>query len=205
VQANSRDDVTIIPENLAFGALKRGATAARAVNISFLGGGDWRITGVKSESNYIQPAITEVRREASEVTYQLTAHLRADSPAGKWYTDVWVQTNNPATPRLRVPLTVEIEAPLSVSPMTVVLGELKAGTQAERRIVVRGPTPFRITSITGMDKQLQVREATTESKTVHVLTVTLRPNKPGELNRTLRVLTDVRGEIEFTAKARVVK
>ena len=40
-----------------------------------------------------------------------------------------------------------------------------------------------------------------------VLTVTLRPEKPGELNRTLQILTDLRAEsnIEFTAKANVVK
>ena len=91
--------------------------------------------------------------------------------------------------------------------MTVVLGEVKAGTQAERRIIVRGATPFRITAIQGTDAQLDVREASATSKAVHVLTVTLRPEKAGELNRTLQVLTDLRGEsnIEFTAKARVVK
>jgi hypothetical protein len=207
VQANSRDDVTVIPDSLAFGTIKRGSAPKTSVNISFLGDGNWRITGVKSDSNYVQPAVKEIRRDMGEVSYQLTASLRADAPAGKWYTDVWLQTNNPTTPRVRVPLTVEIAAPLSISPMTVVLGEIKAGTQAERRLIVRGSTPFRIVGIKGIDKQLSVRETSGESQTVHVLTVTLRPDRAGELNRALRIQTDLTGESEITfmAKARVVR
>jgi hypothetical protein len=207
VQANSRDDVTVIPESLAFGTIKRGSTSATAVNITFLGDGNWQILGVKSDSNYVQTAVKQIRRDAGEVSYQLTAALRPDTPAGKWYTDVWLQTNNPTTPRVRVPLAVEVAAPLSISPMTVVLGEVKAGKQAERRLIVRGATPFRITGIKGTDKLLSVREAEAESKAVHVLTVTLRPNKPGEMNRSIRILTDLPNEsdIEFNAKARVVR
>ncbi len=207
VQANSRDDVTVIPESLAFGTIKRGGSPTAGVTISFLGGGNWRILGVRSDSNYVQPKVREIRRDAGEVSYQLTASMRADTPPGKWYTDVWLQTNDPTTPRVRVPLTVEVAAPLTISPMTVVLGELKAGALAERRIIVRGSTPFRITGIRGTDKQLSVREAASESKAVHVLTVTLRPSRPGEWNRNLRIQTDLPGEndIEFTAKARVVR
>src|SRR5262249_52592115 len=155
------------------------------------------ITGVRSDSNYVQSAVKEVRRDMGEVSYQLTAAMRPDAPAGKWYTDVWLQTNNPTTPRLRVPLSVEIAAPLSISPMTVQLGDVKAGKQAERRLIVRGSTPFRITGIRGTDKQLSVRESSSEPQTVHVLTVTLRPNRPGDLNRSLRILTDLKGESEI--------
>src|SRR5262249_37066195 len=80
---------------------------------------------VNSESNYIQTTLKNVRRDAGEVSYQLTASLRPDAPVGKWYTDVWLKTNNPATPRIRVPLTVEIESALSVSPATVSLGQAR--------------------------------------------------------------------------------
>ena len=84
--------------------------------VTFLGNGQSQITEVKSDSNYILPSLKEVRRAANEVSYELTAHLRADTPVGKWYSDVWLSTNNPAMPRVRVPLTVEIESALSVSP-----------------------------------------------------------------------------------------
>src|SRR5262249_22108821 len=132
--------------------------------------------------------------------------LRPDAPAGKWYTDVWLKTNNPATPRIRVPLTVEIESALSVSPATVSLGQVKAGAEVERKVIVRGVKAFRVTEVVGTDKLLSVRDSTDESKTVHVLTVTLHAKAPGDLNRILRVVTDLQGDgdIEFSTLAQVV-
>jgi hypothetical protein len=126
---------------------------------------------------------------------------------GKWFTEVWVQTNNSAAPRIRVPLTVEIEPPLTVSPSMVGLGEVKVGKLAERKVIIRGVRPFRIVSIQGTDKELTVHDSTSETKAVHVLTVTLQPQNTGELQRTLRVVTDLPGEeaVEFNALAQVVK
>lgn len=206
VQANSRDDVTITPEALAFGQTKRGTAAATSVNLSFLGSDLYRITEVRSESNYVQPTVKEVRREGNEVAYQLTAKLRPDVPVGKWYTDVWVTTNNPATPRIRVPLTVEVESALSVSPATAALGQVKAGGQVERKIIVRGSKPFRITSVRGGDGQLSVQDLPKEPRTVHVLTLNFKPSKMGEQTWNLQVLTDMKedSEVEFQAKAQVV-
>jgi hypothetical protein len=206
VQANSRDDVSILPDTLAFGRIKRGAAPATAVTISLYGDPSWQIQGATCESNYVQPTYKLVRRQGGEVAYQLGARLRPDAPPGRWYTDVWLTTTNPSMPRVRVPLTVEIEAALTVSPGSVVLGRVKAGAEAERKVIVRGMEPFKITGISGTDAQLKVRDSSSESKTVHVLTITLRPRQPGEINRTVRVVTDLRGEnnIEFTAQAHVV-
>jgi hypothetical protein len=206
VQANSRDDVSVLPESLALGKIKRGASASATATVSFLGNQKWEITGATCDSNYVQTSCELVRREGGEVAYKVTATMRPDAPAGKWFTDVWLKTNNPASPKIRVPLTVEIEAPLTVSPTTVGLGEVKAGKIAERKVIVRGVQAFRILSVEGTDKELAVHDSTNDSKTVHVLTVTLQPQKPGELLRTLRVLTDLKGEemIEFNASAQVV-
>ena len=206
VQANSRDDVAFSPESIAFGRVKRGNTPNGAMQITFYGGGQTQISEIKSDSNYILPALKEVRREGGEVTYEISAKVRQDTPAGKWYTDVWVKTNNAAMPRLRVPVTVEVEAALAVSPGQVSLGEVKAGTESDRKVIIRGITPFRITGISGTDAQLMVREANSESKTVHVLTVTLSPRDPGELQRMIRVHTDMKSnaDIEFNAQAKVL-
>lgn len=207
VQANSRDDVAFTPDNLAFGRVKRGTRAPdQKVTISFFGNGQTQITEVKSESNYVRPVVKELRRDSGEVIYELKAAIRPDTPAGKWYTDIWLKTNNSAIPRLRVPVTVEIEAALSISPTTVSLGQVKAGTETDRKVIIRGIQPFRILSVTGTDKQLRVRETSTERKSVHVLTVTLSPGTPGELSRMVRVQTDLKtgGDIEFNAQAHVV-
>src|SRR5208282_4224488 len=110
-----------------------------------------------SDSNYVPSTIKEINRTATEASYEITAKLRGDTPAGKWYTDIWLKTNNPAMPRLRVPVTVEVEAALSVSPNNVSLGQVKAGEESDRKVIIRGVRPFRITGIRGTDSQLQVR------------------------------------------------
>ncbi len=191
VQANGRDDFTVAPDTLAFGQIKRGGTPIVSVQLAFYGGSDTAITEVRCESNYIQPKVQEVKRLDSEVRYQLTARLRSDAPVGKWYTDVWLKTNNPGMSQIRVPLTVEIESALSISPETVALGSIKVTAEGERRVIVRGIKPFKITKVLGTDNQLSVRDNTPQAKPVHVLTVKLKPNQAGELNRTLHVLTDL--------------
>jgi hypothetical protein len=206
VQANSRDDVSFSADGIAFGRVKRGAAPVGKMTVTFLGDGATRVTEAKSESNYLQAGIKEVSRGAGEVTYEVAGTVRADTPAGKWYTDIWLKTNNPNMPKLRVPVTIEVEAALSANPNTVILGQVKAGAELDRKVIIRGITPFRITGITGTDAQIRVIENTSESKTVHVLTVTLSPLEPGELSRLIRVHTDLQngGDIEFNAKADVV-
>jgi len=206
VTANSRDDVTVIPDSLAMGRVRRSTSPAASTTITFLGDPNWQITTVASESNYIQPVCKMVRRQGYEVAYELTARLRPDTPVGKWYSDIWLTTNNPASPRVRVPLTVDIEPAVTISPSAVSLGDIKAGSDGERKVIVRGIQPFRITNVKGTDKQIAVKDNAAEAKTVHVLTVTIHGSKPGEVNRTFHVITDVQGEdnLEFTAQGRIV-
>jgi hypothetical protein len=206
VQANSRDDVNVTPDTFAFGLAKRGSAPASTVSVTFLGGMQSRIVEVQCESNYVQTTLAEMPRQDGDVSYQLTARLRADAPVGKWYTDVWLQTNNPTMPRVRVPLTVEIESALSISPGSVALGQIKVGAETERKVIVRGIKPFRITAVRGADKQLAVRDSTSDSKPVHVLTVTLKGSAAGDINRTIKVVTDLKeeGEIEFQARGKIV-
>jgi hypothetical protein len=206
IQANSRDDINVTPEAIAFGRIKRGDTPSQATTITFYGGFPAAITEVQSESNYVQAKVGPARGNGNEVSYELTAKLRPDTPVGKWYTDVWVKTNNPSLPRVRVPLTVEIDAPLTVNTTTVALGEIKVGETAERKLVVRGSRPFKITQIKGADDSLEVKDNASESAEQHVLTVRLKGAKPGQLNRTVKVVTDIKdeGEVEFRAKGSVV-
>jgi hypothetical protein len=206
LQANSRDDVTVSPDMLAFGQVKRGSMATASANVTFLGSGDWEISQAKCDTSYVQTEADEVSRQAGEVVYRLTARIRSDAPVGKWYTDVWMSTNSAAIPRVRVPLTVEIESALSVSPPIAMLGDVKAGSETERKVIVRGVRPFRIIRVSGTDSQLSVNDNTSASKSIHVLTIKLKARGQGELNRDLRILTDMPedNEIDFQASAEIV-
>jgi hypothetical protein len=206
VQANGRNDFALSPDALAFGQVKRGGTPTATVNITFYGHTGAQIASARGESNYIQPKVTEVRRSEFEVVYKLTTKLRNDTPVGKWYTDVWLKTNIEGLPQLRVPLTVDIESPLTISPSLLALEPVKVSTQTQRRVIVRGVTPFKITSIKGIDDVVEVKPQTSEAREIHVLTVRVKPGKAGAVDRTLRVITDLKedNEIDFKVHAEVM-
>jgi hypothetical protein len=173
--------------------------------VQFYGNPSAKIVEVRTESNYIKATVQETKREGYEVVYHLTAQMRSDAPVGKWYTDIWLRTDNPTMPQIRVPLTVEIESALSLSPDALTLGQVKTQVEAERRVIVRGVRPFKITGFTGTDLELTVRDGSTEAKTVHVLTVKVKPDKAGEFNRTVTVQTDLEGSaIDFQVSAQVM-
>jgi hypothetical protein len=205
VRANGRDDVMLTPETLAFGQVKRGSTPTATARVTFQGNGAIRILQASAESNYIQPTIRELSRTPNEAAYEVTAKLRSDTPVGRWFTDVWLTLDNQTIPRVRVPLTVEIESPLSVSPPQVALGDVKMGLEVERRVIVRGVKPFRVTGVKGTDALISVRDSADASKPVHVLTIHYKAATAGDFTRALEIQTDLDGgnSIDVQATARV--
>jgi hypothetical protein len=206
VQWIARDDFRVAPDSLAFGQLRRGSKDTATTTVTFYGQDGIQVTGVRSETNYILTSVKEVRRGNGEVAYEVTARLRGDLPVGRWFTDLWVKTNNPSIPQVRLPLTVEIEPILTASPETLTVDEVKAGNEAERRLILRGIKPFRIIKIDGVDAVVSVKDNATEAREVHILTVKVKAGQPGNLNRTLRIHTDMgaEGEVEVPLTARVM-
>jgi hypothetical protein len=207
VRANARSDFTVAPNVLALGVVKRTTTPSGKVSITFYGHTDARIVEARGESNYVRPTFREVRRGEVDVSYEVTAALRSDTPVGKWYTDVWLKTNIPSLPQVRVPLTVDVASALSVVPEQVALGAVRMGGEVERRVIVRGVKPFKITRLAGVDSNLTVKGNTTAAREIHVLTVRYKPAAIGELLKQVRVLTDLPGddaEIDFRVSGIVV-
>jgi hypothetical protein len=205
ITSNSRTDVVVTPDALAFGPVSRGTSAARQTSVTFSGG--TQLVSVGADSNYVQLAAKGTRGNGGDVTYEVTANLRPDTPVGKWYTDVWLNTNNPAAPRIRVPLTVDVEPALNLSPATAAFGSVTMGGESERRVILRGPQPFRIKEIKGTDDHLSVATGDAqEARPVHVLTIKVKAAGAGELARTLTIVTDLPGDstAELPIKATVV-
>ena len=203
LQAYGRDDVALAPESFDLGRSKRGSTPSAGVVVTFSSG--WQLLGAHCESNYVSIHISPAEQGELGISYRIEARARSDTPVGRWYTDVWLETSSPQVPHLRIPLTVEIESALTISPSVAALGVVKPGGEVERRVVLRGVHPFQILRIEGTDKQVSVKDSSPTSKSVHVLTVKLRAKEAGSLKRTLRVITDLKDdpEIDFLATASI--
>jgi hypothetical protein len=202
VQANGRDDFTMHTGTMAFGQITRGNTPKASVQVTLLGDADWRVTEVKPDSNFVKPTAKLIKRNGAEVTYEITATLRPDLPVGKWYTDIWLQTSNPSLSKVRVPLTVDVNAALSATPSVLQFGDVKVGASSEQNVVVRGEKPFRIKSVRGSDPMVKVSTINSESKAVHMLRIAFKPEKEGEVLRNVSILTDDGDEPAVTIPVR---
>jgi len=204
VQANGRNDFVLSPDTFNLGQVKRGTTPAATTTLTFYGHPGAKITSVKGESNYVQPSYEEKGRQEFEVSYQLAVKMRSDTPVGRWFTDVWVTTDIPGLPKIRVPLAVDVESPLVVTPSLAAFGSVKTKADADRRLIVRGTGPFKITEIKGQTDGIEVRKSD-DAKEIHVITVRIRPDKAGVIDRTLTVVTDMKEDnrIDFRVNAAV--
>lgn len=206
VQANGRNDFMLTPDTFTLGQAKRGATPSATIRVTMYGNREAKIESAKGESNYVQPTFKEVHRlDSGEVAYDVTATLRKDTPVGKWYTDVWLKTNIVGMTQVRVPLTVEIESPLTISPAFLSLGVVRKSEEVTRRVIVRGVQPFLVKSIKGVDGILEVKSTSNEPREIHVLSVKLKSDKAGTLDRTIQIVTDLPsdGTLDFRVQATV--
>ncbi len=187
VRAYGSDDLSVSPAEFPFPAkIKMGVPATAKVTVQFVGS-HWQVLGAESDSGYVEASVKEVRRDGSSAVYEVTVSLRKDTPAGKWFTDVWLKTNQGGLPRIRIPLTVEIES--ASSPRTVTFGEIKAGESAERKFSVKGAKPFHVTKVEGTDGEVTAKTSG-EAKEEQEVTITFKPSKAGAFDRKLTVVTD---------------
>ncbi len=209
VRAFGRTDFAMNPDTLAFGAISKESQSTSSMMISFYGDANWTLSKPTPESNYILPSLKLVKREGLEVVYKLTAKLHPRLPVGKWYSDVWIETSNPSMPRIRVPLTVEVQPALVLSQSNIDFGTLSLQTvkdqKIERKVMIRGTKPFQILAIEGASASIQL-DKTSGSKAIHVLTIKLKPSKEMDLNDKLTIVTDSgESSLHLAIHAKVIK
>jgi hypothetical protein len=201
----SRDDLSMSPDSLTFGTVKLGSAPTQSVVIEHRAFSGWKITGIENENGYLQTRIDPNGNNSN--SYRLTVRLREDTPAGLWHASIGLVTNDPNTPRIRVPLSVEVQGALAVTPATLHLGKLSGGI-VEKKIVVRGAKPFKITGIEGLDDTIKMEQTKSDdAKAAHVLKITYSGKaEAGELQKKIKILTDLDGaSIELPIQGQIIK
>jgi hypothetical protein len=206
VTATSLEQLSVTPRELSFGAVPKGKSGSAEVTVSVRGDFGWKITEATSASAFVEPIATEVMRTPSEVRYTIKATLKPGVPPGRWFTDVWLTTNAPGSPRINVPVALEVRAPLSLSPSVVQFGEVHQGAEAVRKVLVQAGRPFSIVSVSGADEGLSARIDKNPEAAVQGLTVTLKSTAAGPVRRTITVHTDLSedAEIEVPVQAQII-
>jgi len=190
VQTVTRDDLIFNPDTIALGNVRKGQGGQATAKISFLSDPNWQITGVTSTGGFIKAEAKLAGRQGSQVTYDITATLDPECPVGNWISDLNLTTSNAGVASLRLPVTVNVVKPVTVSAEQVQLGDIPLGNHVEHRVIIQSASPFKIVGVKGIDQSVVVQSITEEAKPVHVLTLNATPAMLGVFTRTIEVMTD---------------
>jgi hypothetical protein len=196
VHGNIRSDVVFDPGSIDFGEITQGDAAEKKVTVDYAGRSDWEIVDVTNENDNFAVELVEKSRSAGRVSYTLGVKLNPSLPAGYVKDQLTVVTNDSRPENQRIPLIVtgHIRPEFTVMPELLVLGELAPGAEKTKKIIVRGPEPFKITDVTCGENDCFTFKKDDDSRTIHTVEVTFRASdNPGKLQTPIRILTD-RGE-----------
>ncbi len=186
----TRDDLLMSPDVLAFGTVTKGKGAKASTQVTFTSDPNWTVNKATSTGAYVTPEFKLVSRNGTTVTYDVTANLDKDCPAGNWTSDVYLETSNGAVAKLRIPVTVNVTVPVAATPEAVAFGDVKVGTPAEQKVTIQGTTPFKILEVKGADDEVTVKIDKDSALPVHTLTIAANPKAAGGFARKVEIVTD---------------
>ena len=192
VTAIARDDLVIAPEQLAFGTVRKGQGGKVTTKLTFYSDPNWKITEAVSNGVYVKAAIVPVAKTQGMVgsTYEVIATLEADCPVGNWTADIWIKTTAPGMEKLRLPVSVNVVAPIDVKPEIVQFGKAITAAADEQKVILTAGQAFKILEIKGTDAELEVAKPGEAARPVHILKITLNAKKAGDYAKTLEIVTD---------------
>ena len=192
VHGNIRGDVVFTPGAIEFGKVDEGEVREQQINVSYAGRADWRIMDVTNDNDYFEVELEEAPRTYGKVAYNLVVRLKDNVPVGFIKDQLTVVTNDRRADSQRIPLFVaaQIVPEISVTPETLVLGNVRPGEPVTKKVVVRGKKPFRILDVNCGDNCFTFH-TDQESKPLHLVEITYRPgDQPGPVKVPVTITTD---------------
>ena len=192
VTAIARDDLVLTSDAFAFGTVRKGQGGTATTKITFYSDPNWQITGAQSTGIYIKADVKPVAKaNAGESTaFEVTATLDPACPVGNWFADVWVTTTAGGIPQLRVPVTVNVVAPVDVKADLGAMMAATVGKPTQQNVILQSTQPFKILKITGEKDGVAAKAMTPLARPVQIVSVTATPTKEGEFKTVLVVETD---------------
>jgi hypothetical protein len=192
VHGNIRGDVVIAPGAVEFGKVDEGEVREQRINVSYAGRSDWKIVDVTNDNDYFEVEMEEAPRTMGKVNYNLIVRLKDNVPVGFVKDQLTIVTNDQRADSQRIPLFVggQVVPEISVTPETLVLGNVKAGEPITKKVVVRGKKPFKILDVNCGDNCFSFN-TDQESKELHLVEITYRPgDQPGAVKVPVTITTD---------------
>ncbi len=190
VHGNIRGDIVFEPGAIVFGEVDQGQGLEKKVSVSYSGRSGWRIEDVRSASDSLEVELTERQRSGGRVVYDLMARLKEGAAPGLVKEQLVIVTNDSNNPRVPLDVEARVIPEISVAPANLVFGKVLKGEEANKRMIVRGKTPFRVIAIECKDDCFQF-STDQESKDRHIINVVFDAKcNPGDLKAPIVIKTD---------------
>lgn len=191
VHGNIRGDVVFEPGSIDFATVEQGSEHSKTLSVVHAGRSTWKVTDVRSGSDYLAAELVERQRYAGKVAYDLVVRLKDNAPPGFMKEQLVLVTNDRSNPKIPIDVTGKVMAELSVAPENLVLGDVPRGETVTKRLLVRGKKPFRVTSVECDGDCFSFKTKDKESER-HIVTVTFTADRePGRLRKPITITTDL--------------
>ncbi len=186
-----RSDVVFSPGMVDFGTVDQGQWGEAKVAINYAGREDWRILDVRSANTFFEVALSQATRSGGRVDYEMLVRLKPDTPAGYLHDQLIIITDDQQMQSIPLPVEGRVISPLTVSPASLVLGNVQPGQTVQKQLVVRGNQPFRILNVKCDDDCFQFK-TTDDVKQIHLVPVTFTAgSEPGQITKKIQIETDL--------------
>jgi Protein of unknown function (DUF1573) len=207
VDGNIRGDIVFTPGAVKFDAVDQGAKAEQKVEVTYAGRSNWKIVDVRGASEAIEVELTQKQRYSGRVAYEVLVRLKDTATSGYFNDQLVLVTNDQDNPRIPIYVAGRIVPQLSVSPESLLLGEVVQGQQISKKIIVRGKKPFKIVSVDCNDDDSFHFKTDGESRDRHIVDVTFNAKKSaGNVKEVIRITTNLGDKLQanLTAYATIV-
>jgi hypothetical protein len=194
VSANSRQDIVFNPGAVSFGVVAQGQGASQEITVEYAGTSPWKVDEVVTNGLPVEAKFEALRTKPGVVGYKVSVSLKADAPAGALKGEMFLKTNDSASPLLPVLVEGNVQASFSVSPSPVRLSASVNETRTAN-VAVRGPKAFKILAVEGLGEGLTlVNKLPDDSSDTHRLTLQVKKAEAGDFRRKLRITIDLQKE-----------
>lgn len=186
-----RSDVVFDPDEVNFGEVDQFTVAERSLTINYAGRSDWKITDVRSANEHFEVDLSETARGDGRVSYEMRVYLTDSAPSGYFQDQLEIITDDARSPSIPVLVRGSVVSPLTVSPASLILGNLEPGRTVKKQLIVRGKRPFRILSIKCEDDCFTFEPPNDKPSQLHFIPVIFTADAAGEVSQHITIQTDL--------------